>query len=161
MTRFYRTRGAQRLTMVLNLLQAVRIATVGAVRLAAAVLLALLFGIGLGLAIDRLVLDTSRPELRGGGELDSLPEGPLEVRAETVRLPSGFRSRHVHGGPTFNTVGSGLVEIRDAAGRRRFGPGELFFEPDGVPHSIIVLEDARLDVVRLLPAGAEATTEVR
>jgi hypothetical protein len=39
--------------------------------------------------------------------------------------------------------------------------GELFFEPGGAPHSILVLEDVRLDVVRLLPPGAEATTEVR
>jgi hypothetical protein len=137
------------------------IATVGAVRLAAAVLLALLLGVGLGLAIAGLALDTDRPELRGGGTLGSLPKGPVEVWAETVRLPARFRSRHVHGGPTLNTVVSGRVEIEDAAGTRRYGPGELFFEPGGAPHSILVLEDVRLDVVRLLPPGAEATREVR
>ena len=138
-----------------------RVATVGAVRLAAAVLLALLLGVGLGLAIDGLVFGTDRPELSGGGTLGSLPGGPVEVRAETVRLPSGFRSRHVHGGPTLNTVVSGRVEISDSRGRRRYGSGELFFEPGGAPHSILVLEDVRLDVVRLLPPGAEATTELR
>jgi quercetin dioxygenase-like cupin family protein len=139
----------------------VRIATVGAVRLTAAVLLALLIGVGVGIAVAALVLDTDRPDLRGGGTLRSVPQGPLGVRAETVRLPSGFRSRHVHGGPTLNTVVSGRVEIEDAAGTRRYGPGELFFEPGGAPHSILVLEDVRLDVVRLLPPGAEATREVR
>jgi quercetin dioxygenase-like cupin family protein len=138
----------------------VRIATVGAVRLAAAVLLALLLGVGLGLAVAGLVLDTDRPELRGGGTLRSLPTGPVEVQAETVRLPADFRSRHVHGGPTLNTVVSGRVEIDDAAGTHEYGPGEFFFEPGGEPHSILVLDDARLDVVRLLPPGAEATIEV-
>jgi quercetin dioxygenase-like cupin family protein len=138
----------------------VRIATVGAVRLTAAVLLALLLGVGLGLAVADLVLDTDRPELRGGGTLRSLPKGPLDVRAETVRLPAGFRSRHVHGGPTLNTVVSGRVEIDDADGTHEYGPGEFFFEPGGEPHSILVLDDVRLDVVRLLPPGAQATTEV-
>ena len=130
-------------------------------RLGAAVLLALLLGVGVGLSIAGLTADTARPELRGGGELETLPDGPVEVRAETVRLPAGFRSRHVHGGPILNTVVSGRVEIEDAAGTRRYGPGELFFEPGGRPHSILVLEAARLDVVRLLPPGTEATTELR
>jgi quercetin dioxygenase-like cupin family protein len=130
------------------------------VRLTAAVLLALLVGVGVGLAVAGLVKDTDRPELRGGGTLRSLPEAPLEVRAETVRLPAGFRSRHLHGGPTLNTVVSGRVEIDDAAGTHEYGPGEFFFEPGGEPHSILVLDDARLDVIRLLPPGAEATTEV-
>jgi quercetin dioxygenase-like cupin family protein len=163
MSRFYRTRAARWLTSVLNLVeQTGRIATVGAVRLTAAVLLALLLGVGLGLAVAGLVLDTDtdRPELRGGGTLRSLPEGPLEVRAETVRLPAGFRSRHVHGGPTLNAVVSGRVEIDDAAGTHEYGPGAFFFEPGGEPHSILVLDDVRLDVVRLLPPGAEATTEL-
>jgi hypothetical protein len=137
-----------------------RVATVGAVRLGAAVLLALLLGVGVGLSIAGLRANTERPELRGGGKLETLPDGPVEVRAETVRLPSGFRSRHVHGGPTLNTVVSGRVEISDSTGRRRYGPGELFFEPGGRPHSILVLEAAPLDVVRLLPPGAEATTRL-
>jgi quercetin dioxygenase-like cupin family protein len=130
------------------------------VRLAAAVLLALLLGVGLGLFGDRLMGDTDRQDIRGGGTLDALPDGPVEVLAETVRLPAGFRSRHVHGGPTLNTVVSGRVEIDDAAGKHEYGPGEFFFEPGGEPHSILVLDDVRLDVVRLLPPGAEATTEV-
>jgi quercetin dioxygenase-like cupin family protein len=131
------------------------------VRIAAVTLLTLLLGAGLGVAFDRLVLDTGRRELRGGGTLAALPDGPVTVRTETVRLADGFRSRHVHGGPTLNTVVSGRVEITDASGVRRYGPGELFFELGGAAHSIHVLEAARLDVIRLLPPGAEATTELR
>lgn len=161
MGRFYRTGARLSLTRVLNVRRVSwRVGTVGAVRLAAVVLLALLLGAGLGVAIDRLGLDAERPQLRGGGTLGTLPDGPVEVRAETVRLSAGYRSRHVHGGPTFNTVVSGRVEIADASGMRRYGPGEVFFEPGGAPHSILVLEAARLDVIRLLPPGAQATTEV-
>jgi hypothetical protein len=130
------------------------------VRLAAIVVLTLVVGAGLGVAGGRLVLDGDSVDVRGGGRLDRLPRGPVDVRAETVRLPAGFRSRHLHGGPTFNTVVSGRVEITDAAGTRRYGAGQLFFEPGGAPHAIVVLADARLDVVRLLPPGAEATTEL-
>jgi hypothetical protein len=104
--------------------------------------------------------ETERPSIRGGGVLDELPEGPVDVRFETVRLGAGFRSRHLHGGPTLNIVVEGRVEITDAGGTRTFGPGEAFFEPGARPHSILVLESARLDVVRLLPPDAEATTEV-
>lgn len=121
----------------------------------------LLVGVLLGIAGDRVLRGTpARPPVSGGGTLAAAPRGPLEVRAETVRLGAGFFSRHVHGGPTFNTVVSGEVEIRDAGGTHRYGPGDFFFEPGGVPHSIRVLADARLDVVRLLPPGAAATTEV-
>ena len=70
-----------------------RLGTVGAVRLAVAVLLALLLGAGPGLTIARLTLDADRPDLSGGGTLGGLPDGPVEVRAETVRLAAGFRSR--------------------------------------------------------------------
>lgn len=126
-----------------------------------ALVLAVLLGAWLGITIDGRARDADdHPDLRGGGMLAILPDGPVEVRAETVRLAAGFGSRHIHGGPTLNTVVSGRVEIADGSGMRRYGPGELFFEPGGVPHSILVLEAARLDVVRLLPPGAEATTEV-
>jgi quercetin dioxygenase-like cupin family protein len=77
-----------------------------------------------------------------------------------VRLPNGFRSRHRHGGPTFTIVVSGVVEIDEGGGTKRYGPDELFFEPAGRVHELRVLADARLDVIRLLPPGAAATTEV-
>jgi quercetin dioxygenase-like cupin family protein len=126
------------------------------------VVLALAVGIVLGVAGERLLVsdEESPPAVRGGGTLSDLPRGPLEVRAETVVLPAGFRSRHVHGGPTFNTVESGSVEIEDENGTRVYEAGDFFFEPAEAPHTIRVLADARLDVVRLLPPGAPATTEV-
>jgi hypothetical protein len=152
------------LTALLNL----SLASVGrgyagdAVRLLA-VAVALAVGVALGVIGDRLLADNdeAEPALRGGGTLQALPDAPVEVRAETVLLPAGFRSRHVHGGPTFNAVRTGTIEIEDEIGTKVYGPGEFFFEPADVPHSIHVLADARLDVVRLLPAGAAETTEVR
>jgi hypothetical protein len=123
---------------------------------------ALALGAGLALAGERLGSGTSatRPEVVATDTLASLPPAPVQVRAETVVLPSGFRSRHRHGGPTFNFVESGSVEIVDARGRARHGRGGFFFEPAARTHTITVLEDATLRVVRLLPSGAEATTEV-
>jgi len=119
-------------------------------------------GLLLGLGAGWLVWGPSgtEPEVNGTGTLARLPAGPVEVQAETVRLGAGFRSRHVHGGPTFNLVRAGEVEIVEGDGRRRYRRGELFFEPAGRPHTIVVLEDARLDVLRLLPPGAPATEEV-
>jgi quercetin dioxygenase-like cupin family protein len=93
------------------------------------------------------------------GVLERLPDAPVEVRAERVVLPSGFRSRHFHGGPTFNFVDSGTVVIESDGRRTQHTEGGFFFEPGGRVHTITVLDDARLRVIRLLPPGAEATTE--
>jgi hypothetical protein len=132
------------------------------VRLALVVVLALAVGIVLGVAGDRMLDGAGEPvpAVRGGGTLGALPAGPVEVRAETVVLPAGFRSRHMHGGPTFNTVESGSVEIADENGTNAYEAGEFFLEPARAPHTIRVLADARLDVVRLLPPGAQATIEL-
>jgi hypothetical protein len=133
------------------------------VRLALAFAAALAAGGVLGITAYRLASDgndAGGPALRGGGTLAELPDGPVTVRAETVLLEAGFRSRHVHGGPTFNSVESGTVEIRDQQGTAIYGPGEFFFEPGARPHEIRVLADARLDVIRLIPPGEAATTEV-
>jgi quercetin dioxygenase-like cupin family protein len=133
------------------------------VRVALAACVALAVGVVLGVVGERVVGgdDGATPELRGEGVLDGLPEGAVSVRAETVLLPSGFRSRHVHGGPTFNTIESGTVEIQDERGTSVYERGDFFFEPAGQPHVIRVLTDARLDVIRLLPPGAPETTELR
>jgi quercetin dioxygenase-like cupin family protein len=132
------------------------------VRLALALSAALAAGIVFGAAGERLLggQAESAPTLHGGGTLAELPDGPVTVRAQSVLLPAGFRSRHLHGGPTFNAVESGMVEIEDERGTHIYGPGDFFFEPDDRPHEIRVLSDARLDVVRLLPPGARETTEV-
>jgi hypothetical protein len=57
-------------------------------------------------------------------------------------------------------VDSGSVEIVDGRGRTVYGRGDFFFEPAGRSHAIAVRDDSTLRVVRLLPRGAEATTEV-
>ena len=123
----------------------------------------ILLGAAVGLGAGALIWGGgggSEASVRGGGELASLPSGRVLVRAETVRLPAGFESRHRHGGPTFNLVRAGEVVIADDRGRRRYRAGELFFEPGGIAHSITVLDDARIDVVRVLPPGAPPTTEI-
>jgi len=99
------------------------------------------------------------PRLAAGGTLQAVPEGPLEVIAETVRLREGFRDLHVHGGPTFNHVIGGRVRLTEEDGTvRELGVGDFFSEPADRPHTIEVLEAARLDVVRLVPEGAAPTT---
>ncbi len=131
-------------------------------RLVLAVVAALAVGVALGVVGDRLLDgdDEALPGLHGEGRLEELPAGPVTVRAETVMLAAGFRSRHVHGGPTFNVVRSGTVEIRDRQGTFVYDRGDVFFEPAARSHEIRVLADARLDVIRLLPPGAAPTTEL-
>jgi Cupin domain len=123
---------------------------------------ALALGAGAGVVGDRHFSGDSqaRPEVIAEGTLASVPRGPVRVRAETVVLPAGFRSRHLHGGPTFNFVESGAVALVDEGRRALHAEGDFFFEPARRPHTINVLQDATLRVVRLLPSGAEATTEV-
>ncbi|MCC6222368.1 MAG: hypothetical protein IT201_02625 [Thermoleophilia bacterium] len=97
--------------------------------------------------------------LRGGGTLAELPAGPVEVRAEVIALPEGYESTRAHGGPTFTIVEAGELEVADADGIRRYRSGGFFFQPAGVAHTIRALSGSRLSVIRLLPDGAEATTE--
>ena len=127
----------------------------------------LLIGIAVGAAtVGVLTLGEPAPPgadlplVSSSGMLDHLPEAPVEVVAETVRLPAGFVSTHVHGGPTFNTVLAGTVELREAGMTTRHEVGDFFFEPADFPHRITALSDARLHVLRLLPPGAPATTEI-
>jgi quercetin dioxygenase-like cupin family protein len=100
------------------------------------------------------------PAVVGEGRLAALPDGPVGVRAERVVLPAGFFSKHRHGGPTFNFVDAGVVDIEVDGERNRYEAGGFFFEPGGRIHSITVLDETRLSVLRLLPPGAAATTEV-
>jgi quercetin dioxygenase-like cupin family protein len=125
---------------------------------------ALAIGVALGFAAGRSGDDDSTgadaAELIAEGELARVPSGPVAIRAERVVLPAGFRSQHRHGGPTFNFVDAGAVVIESGGREQRYDEEGFFFEPAGNVHRITVLEDARLRVVRLLPPGAEATTEV-
>ncbi len=104
-------------------------------------------------------LADAQPDRTGAGELTDLPPD-LQVTAETVRLGAGFGERHTHAGPTFNFIQSGLVRITDDAGTTDYGPGGFFFEPADYAHDIEIVTDARIDVLRLLPEGAEGTTRV-
>jgi quercetin dioxygenase-like cupin family protein len=102
------------------------------------------------------------PPVQGSGTLASIPSPPLAVTAETVRLRAGFVSHHDHPGPTFNRIVAGRVRItqdRDGTARE-FGAGEFFFEAADDPHEIRVVEDAVIDVLRLLPPDTEETTEL-
>jgi quercetin dioxygenase-like cupin family protein len=101
------------------------------------------------------------PMFDATGQLERLPAGPADVLAETVELGRGFQRRHKHGGPTFNFVVHGRVRIvQDNGSAQEYGPGGFFLEPADRPHTIEVLSDARLDVLRLLPPGVAATTDL-
>lgn len=126
----------------------------------------LLVGAGLVAAAALVLLGTrladdpvaELPPLAGGGTLDEVPEGPVEVVAETVRLRAGFRNRHHHGGPTFNHIISGLIRLTAEDGTTtEYGAGDFFFEPADRPHTIEVLDPVRIDVLRLVPDGREPT----
>lgn len=128
-----------------------------------AITLALVVGLALGVGGTNLLRKAAeaRAPFGAAGKLESLPQGPVDVTAETVKLPQGFTDRHEHGGPTFNFVVVGQVRITEENGSvRELGPGQFFFEPADLPHTIEVLSDARLDVLRLVPPGAEATTSL-
>lgn len=127
-------------------------------------LLALVAGLVVGAIAMGLVLGGASAEpsslRRSATPLAGLPAGTVTVTTETVRLGAGFVSRHRHGGPTVNLVRSGRVEISDRGPARRYGRGDTFAEPGGQVHTITVIDDAVIDVVRILPTGAAATTEV-
>jgi quercetin dioxygenase-like cupin family protein len=123
---------------------------------------ALALGVVLGAVGGSTLARQARPgDLAGAGRLETLPPGPVEVIAEAVELPAGFVSHHAHGGPTFNLVRDGVVVIDDQRGTTSYRAGGFFFEPADTPHRIRVESDARLEVIRLLPPGARATTELR
>ncbi len=133
----------------------------------AGVLLAvLILGGVIGAVGQRLVRDVGTTPgtvtgLRGEGTLDDLPDGPVEVRAETLLLPGGYESTRTHGGPTFTIVEAGEIELTDATGTRRYRAGGFFFQAAGAEHTIRARSESRLSVIRLLAEGAEATVEVR
>ena len=94
------------------------------------------------------------------GTLSESPAAPLQVISERVRLPADFTSTRYHGGPTFTFVNAGEIEVDVDGDVARYGPGAFFFLPAGQVHTVAVLETAQLAILRLLPPGAEPTTEV-
>ena len=95
------------------------------------------------------------------GTLEDVPQPPVNVLAERIRLPARFQSTRYHGGPTFAFVDYGRVEIELDERTTVYGPGAFFMIPEGQVYTLRVLDTAQLGILRLLEPGAEATTEVR
>ena len=127
---------------------------------AAMLILGGIFGILFDRIVRREAVSEPQAGIRGEGTLRSLPAAPVNVTAEVMLLPAGFESTRRHGGPTFTFVQRGEVEVEAAGVTTAYGPGSFFFEPEGRLHTIQVAENARLDVLRLVPPDAEGTTEV-
>jgi len=128
--------------------------------IAALVLGGILGAVGLRLTDDSGPLRATETIERGGGTLETLPEAPVAVEAESIRYPAGFESTRTHGGPTFMIVQAGEVEIVEGGLARAYEAGEFFFREAARPYTMRILEAATLSVIRLLPPGAEATTEL-
>ncbi len=95
--------------------------------------------------------------------LQTLPEPPLDVTAETVTLPQGFVSHHRHDGLTLNLIVSGRVEVVNDDTpdvTMEYEAGGFFADTPDNPHTITVLEDTRIDVVRLIPPGGRETIRI-
>ena len=90
-----------------------------------------------------------------------LPVGPATGVAWRKIFPAGFTSRHLHGGPGYIYVISGVVQLSDAAGSTTYRAGTFFWEPAGHVHTMRVVEQATLFVLRFLPPGATDTTVAR
>lgn len=124
----------------------------------------LILGGFLGILFDHIAARETALEaqsgVRGRGVLQSLPAGPVNVIAETIVLPLGYEQSQRNGGPTFTFVQRGSLEVVTAGVATEYGPGSFFFEPGGRAHTIRALENTRIDVLRLLPPGVEATTEL-
>lgn len=117
-----------------------------------------------GIVFDRIVRRdaVSEPQAgrRGVGTLQTLPAGPVSVVADVILLPAGFEQTQRREGPTFTFVQRGEVEIETEGVTTVYGPGTFFFEPTGRLHTLRVRENARLDVLRLLPQATDGATEV-
>lgn len=121
---------------------------------------ALLMGAAFGAAGDRLLgggdSDTSRSQdLNGGAAVPAVPAAPLELRGRTLRLGAGAQAAsQAEGAVTITIVRRGLIEVEDASGSRRLGPGELVVEGAGEEIVLRAEEDSTLDVIQLAPEGA-------
>jgi len=90
-----------------------------------------------------------------------LPVGPATGVAWRKMFPAGFTSRHLHGGPGYIYVISGVVQLSDAAGSTTYRDGTFFWEPSGHIHIMRILRRATPFVLRFLPSGATDTTVAR
>jgi hypothetical protein len=89
-----------------------------------------------------------------------LPAGPTIVQPVHLIFPSGLKSTHIHGGPTYVYVISGLLQVSDAKGTRTYGAGGFFWERTGYVHTLRVLKDTEVFSLRFVPPGTPGTVEV-
>jgi mannose-6-phosphate isomerase-like protein (cupin superfamily) len=133
----------------------------------AAVFVAFVLGGILAIVVDRAVGDSGPMRAQETiaqapiGTLETVPGAPLRIFAERVRLPSGFRSTRYHGGPTFSFVDFGRIQVEVDGQTATYGPGAFFFVPAGQLHTVRVVETTQLAILRMIPPGEDATTEVR
>jgi quercetin dioxygenase-like cupin family protein len=91
-----------------------------------------------------------------------LPAGPATYHALHIIYPAGYTSKHVHGGPSFIYVISGVFQIIDDKGTRTFHAGTFDFEPPAHVHTFHVIQaGTAIFSLRFLPPGAEATIPVK
>ncbi len=86
-----------------------------------------------------------------------LPAGEVTGLARHQTWPSGFTSKHSHGGPTYIYVISGDLEISDADGTKNYGAGDFFWEMPGHVHTGHTNGGAEFFVLFLLPPGSDPT----
>jgi len=124
----------------------------------------LILGGFLGILFDHVAARETAAEagsgIRGRATLQSLPAGPLNAVAETTILPKDYEASQRNGGPTFTLVQRGKLQVTTAGVTKEYGPGGFFYQPAGRAHTIRALENTRLDILYLLPPGAEATTDL-
>ena len=95
-------------------------------------------------------------------EATGLPAGAARGVPARLSLPAGFTLKHVHGGPTYIYVISGVLEIQDSDGASiSYHAGDFFWEPPGYINTVTTPEAAEVFTLQFLTPGAEATIPVR
>lgn len=92
--------------------------------------------------------------------VETVPSGPLEAVANTIRLPAGYESTVINNGPTFTFVDVGRVEVTSGDSTAVYATGAFFYQEQDTAYTLKVLNDAQLSIVRLLPPGEPPTTTV-
>jgi hypothetical protein len=91
-----------------------------------------------------------------------LPQWPATYQAVHVIYPAGYTSKHVHGGPSYIYVISGVLQIIDDKGTRTYPAGTFDFEPPAHVHTFHVIQaGTEIFSLRFLPPGATATIPVK
>jgi len=92
--------------------------------------------------------------------VETVPNGPLNVVANTIHLPAGYSSTTLNNGPTFTFVDVGRVEVTTGEQTSVYATGAFFYQEEGRVYTLRVLNEAQLSIVHLLPPGEQPTTTV-